>query len=121
MATVKAALTPQALTGRISVVRGQRVMLDSDLAELYEVETKVFNQAVKRNTARFPEDFMFRLTAEEFAALRSQNVTSKRGGRRYAPLAFTEHGALRRNWISWNAGSPITTTHWRKSSMPFGR
>ncbi|MSQ14242.1 MAG: ORF6N domain-containing protein [Dehalococcoidia bacterium] len=70
-------------------------MLDSDLAELYGVETKVLVQAVGRNKARFPEDFMFRLTKEEFDRLRSQFVTSNnpgRGGRRYPPYAFTEQG-----------------------------
>jgi hypothetical protein len=69
-------------------------MLDTDLAALYQVPTKVFNQAVKRNPGRFPQDFMSRLTAEENDRLRSQNVTSKqvRGGRRYLPYAFTEHG-----------------------------
>jgi hypothetical protein len=70
-------------------------MLASDLAELYGVETKVLNQAVKRNITRFPKDFMFRLTAEEAGSLRSQIVTSKkegRGGSRYAPLCFTEQG-----------------------------
>lgn len=88
------ALSPQALAGRIVVIRGQRVLLDADLAHLYEVETKKFNQQIKRNQTRFPPDFMFRLTADEFESLRSQNVTSKRGGRRYLPLAFTEHGAI---------------------------
>lgn len=69
-------------------------MLDADLAELYGVQTKVLLQAVKRNEARFPPDFMFRLDDEEFAALRSQFVTSKpgRGGRRYSPYVFTEQG-----------------------------
>jgi len=69
-------------------IRGQRVMLDSDLAKLYGVETKVFNQSVKRNIRRFPDDFMFKLTSEEYEALRSQIVTSKegKGGRRYQPL-----------------------------------
>jgi len=67
-------------------------MLDADLAELYEVETKVLNQAVKRNSDRFPEDFMFQLNEEEFENLRSQSVTSSWGGRRYAPYAFTEQG-----------------------------
>lgn len=66
-------------------------MLDSDLAKLYGVETKVFNQTIRRNIKRFPEDFMFELTKEEFQTLRSQSVTSK-GGRRYQPLAFTENG-----------------------------
>jgi hypothetical protein len=79
---------------RIHIIRGQKVMLDADLAELYQVETKVLNQAVRRNVDRFPEDFMFQLTSEESACLRSQTVTSKvrRGGRRYQPYAFTEHG-----------------------------
>ena len=69
-------------------------MLDSDLAELYEVDTKVLNQAVKRNISRFPLDFMFQLTSEECDYLRSQIVTSKvgRGGRRYLPYVFTENG-----------------------------
>jgi hypothetical protein len=67
-------------------------MLDSDLAELYGVETKSFNQAVKRNLDRFPEDFMFQLTENEFENLRSQIVTSSWGGARYLPMAFTEQG-----------------------------
>ena len=67
-------------------------MLDSDLAELYRVETRVLNQAVKRNLRRFPEDFMFELTAEEWEILKSQNVTSSWGGRRKLPLVFTEQG-----------------------------
>lgn len=75
-------------------MRGHKVMLDSDLAELYDVETKVFNQAVKRNIHRFPDDFMFQLTAKEFDNLKSQSVTSRSnwGGRRFAPYAFTEQG-----------------------------
>jgi hypothetical protein len=89
-----AALSPQALAGRIAVIRGQRVLLDADLAQLYEVETRVFNQAVKRNLRRFPPDFMFQLTDEEFKNLISQSVTSSWGGRRRLPLAFTEHGAI---------------------------
>ena len=77
----------------IYVVRGQQVMLDSDLAMLYQVETKVFNQAVSRNIVRFPENFRFQLTKEEFEALRSQIATSNgRGGRRYRPYMFTEQG-----------------------------
>ena len=77
----------------IYVVRGQQVMLDSDLAMLYQVETKVFNQAVNRNIERFPDNFRFQLTEEEFDALRSQIATSKgRGGRRYRPYMFTEQG-----------------------------
>ncbi|HJW09314.1 MAG TPA: ORF6N domain-containing protein [Holophagaceae bacterium] len=81
----------------ILVLRGEKVMLDSDLAALYGVETKALLQAVKRNPDRFPSDFMFQLSEDEWALLRSQIVTSKgegdsRGGRRYAPYAFTEQG-----------------------------
>ena len=78
----------------IRIVRGQRVMLDSDLAALYGVETRVLTQAVLRNLARFPADFMFQLTETEFEGLRSQTVTSNggRGGRRYRPRVFTEQG-----------------------------
>lgn len=79
---------------KIYLIRGQKVMLDSDLAELYGITTKVLVQAVKRNLKRFPSDFMFVLTNQEVASLRSQIVTSKigRGGRRYPPYAFTEQG-----------------------------
>lgn len=77
----------------IYVVRGQQVMMDSDLAALYQVETKVFNQAVKRNIMRFPDSFRFQLTDEEYKDLKSQIVTSNgRGGRRYLPYVFTEQG-----------------------------
>jgi phage regulator Rha-like protein len=82
----------------IRTIRGTRVMLDRDLAQIYGVPTKVFNQAVKRNAARFPEDFMFRLTKEEAEGVRisrSQFVTLKRGQNiKYLPYAFTEYGAL---------------------------
>lgn len=80
------------IQSRIYEIRGQRVMLDRDLAELYQVETKVLNQAVKRNIKRFPSDFMFQLTTEEFANLKSQIVTSSWGGTRKMPYAFTEQG-----------------------------
>ena len=88
------ALAVDALASRIQLVRGLRVMLDADLAALYGVETKVLVQAVKRNEGRFPSDFMFQLSNDEWAVLRSQSVTSNsgRGGRRYAPYAFTEQG-----------------------------
>jgi hypothetical protein len=76
----------------IYLIRGQKVMLDSDLAALYGVPTKVLNQAVKRNRERFPEDFMFQLTKQETKTLGSQFVTSNRGGRRYQPYAFTQEG-----------------------------
>jgi hypothetical protein len=81
---------------KIRLVRGQKVMLDSDLAELYGVSTKRLNEQVRRNVERFPADFMFRLSLKEFDSLRSQFATSgpKHGGRRYCPLAFSEHGAL---------------------------
>jgi phage regulator Rha-like protein len=81
----------------ILVLRGHRVILDSDLAALYGVTVSVFNQAVKRNIQRFPADFAFQLTREEHETLRSQIVISKnerRGGRQYLPFAFTEHGAV---------------------------
>lgn len=98
---------PENLASLICFVRGERVLLDADLAVLYGVPTKALNQAVKRNRERFPADFMFQLTAEEWAALRSRIVTSKtsapgmrpqtvtsssRGGTRYPPYAFTEQG-----------------------------
>lgn len=82
------------IQSRILSMREQRVMLDADLAQLYGVQTKVLVQAVKRNAERFPADFMFQLSADEWAALRSQTVTSNtgRGGRRTAPYVFTEQG-----------------------------
>jgi hypothetical protein len=80
----------------IYLIRGQRVMLDDDLAGVYGVKTHRLNEQVRRNIARFPEDFMFKLSPEEWDGLRSQIATSNkgRGGRRYLPLAFTEHGAI---------------------------
>ncbi len=89
-------VTTDTLMSRIHLVRGQKVMLDADLAELYDVSTKVFNQAVKRNVKRFPVDFMFQLTDEEHKRLRSQIVISSSGwgGRRSMPCVFTEHGAI---------------------------
>jgi len=90
---------------RILTLRGQRVMLDAGLAELYGVTTGALVQAVKRNLERFPDDFMFRLSVEEFATLKSQTVISKpsRGGRRTAPYAFTEQGVA---MLSSVLGSP---------------
>lgn len=81
---------------RIFLFRRHKVMLDSDLAEIFGTTTKRLNEQVRRNKERFPEDFMFQLTKEEAASLRSHSATSKqgRGGRRYAPYAFTEHGAV---------------------------
>jgi phage regulator Rha-like protein len=79
---------------RIYLIRNQKVMIDSDLAELYGIETKILNKAVSRNIDRFPEDFMFQLTIEEWDSLRFHFGTSKagRGGRRYLPFVFTEQG-----------------------------
>ena len=81
---------------RILVLRGQRVILDADLAELYGVQVRHLNQQVKRNAKRFPPTFRFQLSAQEFKILRSQNVISSEGhgGTRYRPFAFTEHGAI---------------------------
>ncbi|WP_396156495.1 ORF6N domain-containing protein [Flavobacterium sp.] len=84
------------LQSKIYDIRGQKVLLDLDLALLYEVETKVLNQSVKRNSKRFPIDFMFQLTADEYHSLRSQIVTLENVGRgkysKYLPFAFTEQG-----------------------------
>ncbi len=81
------------ITGKIYLIRGTKVMLDSDLAELYGVETRVLKQAVRRNIGRFPADFMFELTQKEYQSLRSQNVILKRGQHsKYPPFAFSEQG-----------------------------
>jgi len=85
-------VTRETIEQKIFLIRGQKVMLDKDLAELYGIETKVLKQAVKRNIKRFPADFMFDLTKEEFKILRSQIVTSSWGGIRYTPMAFAEQG-----------------------------
>ena len=90
----KSIVPQEVVVNKICIIRGQKVMLDRDLAELYKVETKVLNQQVKRNEYRFPDDFMFQLTPEEFRNLKSQFVTSSWGGRRKLPYAFTEHGVL---------------------------
>ena len=82
----------QKILNRIYVVRGEKVMLDRDLAEMFGVDTKVFNQSVKRNLERFPKDFMFALNEKEWKNLRSQFVTSSWGGVRYKPNVFTEQG-----------------------------
>lgn len=84
----------EAITHRICVLRGQKVLLDSDLATLFGVETRRLKEQVRRNQSRFPRDFIFELTTEEFENLRSQFAISSWGGRRYLPLAFTEHGAI---------------------------
>ena len=82
------------LKDEIHLLRGERVMLDSSLAQIHGVSTKRLNQQRRRNQKRFPADFAFRLTSEEFTSLKSQIVTSSYGGRRYLPWVFTEHGAI---------------------------
>ena len=85
-------LPDETIINKIYIIREKKVMIDRDLAELYGVETKVLNQAVKRNLKRFPDDFMFQLTDEEFRNLRSQIVISSWGGSRFRPMVFTEQG-----------------------------
>ena len=87
-------LPDEVIMDKIYMIRGQKVMLDHDLAALYEVETRRLNEQVKRNPERFPEDFMFQLTHDEIENLKSQFATSRWGGRRKLPNAFTEHGVL---------------------------
>lgn len=92
----------ETITQRILILRGQKVLIDSDLATLYDVPTKRFNEQVKRNLERFPEDFMFQLTEEEYDSLRSQFATLKTGRgqhRKYLPYVFTEHGAIMASMI----------------------
>lgn len=89
---IKSILADETVINKIYIIRGQKVMLDRDLAEMYGVETNKFNQAVKRNIERFPKDFMFQLTRDEFENLMSQIVTSSWGGTRKLPYAFTEQG-----------------------------
>ena len=90
---MKSLIPVEVIEQKILFIRGHKVILDTDLAELYGVESKILNQAVKRHLNRFPADFMFQLTNQEFIDLRSQSVTSSKwGGRRYAPYAFTEQG-----------------------------
>lgn len=87
-------LTDAVVLSKIYVIRDRKVMLDADLAELYEVKTQALNQQVRRNPSRFPSDFMFELTREEFDELKSGPGAASWGGRRKLPLAFTEHGVL---------------------------
>ncbi|MEI6310882.1 MAG: ORF6N domain-containing protein [Bacteroidota bacterium] len=87
-------LNERLLISKIFIIRGQKVMIDEDLAEMYGIETKRLNEQVKRNMLRFPEDFMFQITEFEYQNLKSQNATSSWGGRRKLPFAFTEHGVL---------------------------
>ena len=89
---MKALVPIERITSKIYLIRGMKVILDRELAELYDVETKVLKQAIRRNIGRFPEDFMFELSKEEFKNLRSQIVTSSWGGLRYLPMVFSEQG-----------------------------
>jgi hypothetical protein len=89
---MKAIISSDIILSKIYYIRGHKVMMDKDLATLYDVETKRLKEQVKRNIERFPDDFMFELTKNEFEILRSQFATSNRGGTRYPPMAFTEQG-----------------------------
>jgi phage regulator Rha-like protein len=89
---LQALVIEQKILNKIYVIRGEKIMLDKDLAEMYKVETRVLNQSIKRNLNRFPKDFMFQLSEKEFKNLISQNVTSSWGGTRKMPYAFTEQG-----------------------------
>jgi hypothetical protein len=104
----------ESIASRIRAVRGLRVMVDADLATLYGVETRALLQAVRRNPARFPADFMISLSAQELVILRSQSVISKppgRGGRRHATMAFTEHGAIMAATVLNSPRAIRTTVH----------
>jgi hypothetical protein len=103
------------IQSKIYEIRDQKVMLDFDLAEMYGTETKYLKRAVKNNLKRFPSDFMFELTKEEFESLRCKNSTSKRGGTRYMPYAFTEHGVAQ---LSSVLNSEIASTR-RYSQLKF--
>ncbi|QJP35162.1 ORF6N domain-containing protein [Nonlabens sp. Ci31] len=94
MSEKEISIPEEIIANKIFLVRDKKVMLDSSLAELYQVETKRLNEQVKRNSDRFPDDFMFQLTKEEWTDLKSQNATSSWGGRRSEPFVFTEHGVL---------------------------
>jgi hypothetical protein len=91
---MKSVVPIEVIERKIYLIRGHKVILDVDLAELYGVTTKAFNQAVQRNIHRFPADFMFQLTTDETLAMRSQSVTASRRNIRYLPYAFTEHGII---------------------------
>ncbi len=88
-------ITDELVMEKVYLIRGQKVMIDSDLSRLYQVETKRLNEQVGRNPERFPEDFMFQLSREEFENLKSQIATSSWGGRRKLPYAFTEQGVAK--------------------------
>ncbi len=94
MTTKQVFVPDEIVISKIYIIRNQKVMIDSDLAELYGIETKRLNEQVIRNIDRFPDDFMFRLNEDEYQILKSQFATSRHGGKRKLPLLFTEHGVL---------------------------
>jgi len=94
MTTKQVFVPDEIVISKIYIIRNQKVMIDSDLAELYGIETKRLNEQVIRNIDRFPDDFMFRLNEDEYQILKSQFATSRHGGKRKLPLVFTEHGVL---------------------------
>lgn len=107
MKNVKTTIIPdEAILNKIYIIRGEKVMLDQELAELYDVETSYLKRQVRRNIDRFPEDFMFELNNEEFQNLRSQNGISSWGGTRYTPMAFTEQGVAQLSSVL-NSGRAI--------------
>ena len=126
--------TMDTIAKRIFEIRGQRVMLDEDLAVLYGVETKALTRAAKRNPGRFPVNFMFQLTAEEWENLRCQigtsslkstfGISSRHGGRRYAPYVFTEHGALMLSSVLKSSRAEEISVHiinafvWLRQAVP---
>lgn len=115
-------LPQEAIMSKIYIIRGRKVMLDRDLAKLYQVETKYLKRQVRRNSYRFPDDFMFELTKEEFEILRSQIDTSSWGGTRFMPMAFTEHGvsmlsSVLNNQIAINVNIQIIRTFTKMREM----
>ena len=108
MTDKQSVVTVERIEAQIFMIRGQKVMLSTHLAELYEVEVRALVQAVKRNIERFPEDFMFQLNAEEFANLKSQIVISSWGGSRAAPYAFTEQGVAMLSSVLAQRRAPST-------------
>lgn len=114
MKELKATIPEDQILNSILFIRGEKVILDYDLARLYGVETKRLNEQVRRNIEKFPDDFMFQLTPEEFKNLKSQIATSSSGwgGRRKPPLVFTEHGALQAaNVLNSDSANKMVSVH----------
>ena len=112
----RAVIPIERIAAQIYVIRGESVMLDADLAELYHVETGALVRAMKRNLDRSPEDFAFHLTKEEFDDLRSQTGISSWGGRRYAPYAFTEQGVATALYGHLNPYGKVPASTWTRTS-----